>query len=42
MVGLMFFIPLIFIPGDPVGWGIYGAWSSGLVFVAMLWRYRRG
>ena len=45
--GLVFFIPLIFILGGPVGWGIYGAWSSGLVFVVvlgvvMLWRYRRG
>jgi len=45
--GLVFFIPLIFILGGPVGWGVYGAWSAGLVFVVvlgvvMLWRYRKG
>jgi len=47
IAGFGFFIPLIFVLGGPVGWGVYGAWSAGLVFVVllgvvMLWRYRQG
>ncbi len=46
-IGWALFVPGVFVLGDWVGWGVYGAWAASLLFVVVLGvvmfrRYQKG